>query len=48
MEAVTLGEVPFAMLGWWISAALAARFESDTAQMSSAPEAEGEDEAGLT
>jgi hypothetical protein len=48
VEAVTLGEVPSAMLGWWISPALAARFESDTAQMSSAPEAAGEDDAGLT
>jgi hypothetical protein len=48
VEAVTLGEVPSAMLGWWISPALAARFESDAAQTSSAPEMEGEDDAGLT
>jgi uncharacterized membrane protein YkvA (DUF1232 family) len=45
VEAVTLGEVPAAMLGWWISPMQARRFESESAQTSTAPEGDGaEDE----
>lgn len=48
VEAVTLGEVPAAMLGWWIAPALARRFESDSGSASFAPDDSAEDEAGLT
>lgn len=46
VEAVTLGEVPRAMLGWWIPATLAGRFESESATAVPTAEADGEDDAG--
>lgn len=46
VEAVTLGEVPQAMLGWWIPATLAGRFESESATVVPTTEADGEDDAG--
>ncbi|MCZ7617124.1 MAG: hypothetical protein M5U32_02010 [Myxococcota bacterium] len=46
VEAVTLGEVPRAMLGWWIPATLAGRFESESATAVPTTEADGEDDAG--
>jgi rhodanese-related sulfurtransferase len=46
VEAVTLGEVPRAMLGWWIPPTLAGRFESDSAPTLPPTEANGEDDAG--
>lgn len=48
IEAVTLGEVPPAMLGWWIPPTLAMRFESDSGPAVPAPEDMGEEEAGLS
>jgi hypothetical protein len=47
-EAVTLGEVPATMLGWWIPAALASRFESDGSSAAPSPEDVGEEETGLS
>jgi hypothetical protein len=46
VEAVTLGEVPRAMLGWWIPPTLAGRFESESATTVATTEADGEDESG--
>jgi hypothetical protein len=46
VEAVTLGEVPRAMLGWWIPATLAGRFESESATAVPTTEADGEDDVG--
>lgn len=46
VEAVTLGEVPRAMLGWWIPPTLAGRFESKAARTVPTTEADGEDDAG--
>jgi hypothetical protein len=46
VEAVTLGEVPRAMLGWWIPSTLAGRFESKSATTIPTTEAGGEDDAG--
>lgn len=46
VEAVTLGGVPRAMLGWWIPATLAGRFESVSAMAVPTTEADGEDDAG--
>lgn len=46
IEAVTLGEVPRVMLGWWISSTLASRFESESAVPTvAATEPMGEDDA---
>lgn len=45
VEAVTLGEVPRAMIGWWIPPTLAGRFESESATTVPATEADGEDDA---
>jgi hypothetical protein len=47
VEAVTLGEVPRAMLGWWIPPTLAGRFESELATTVPTTEADGEDDAGM-
>jgi hypothetical protein len=47
VEAVTLGDVPLAMLGWWVPSALVSRFESESAQIPPVPEDEGDDEAGV-
>jgi hypothetical protein len=44
VEAVTLGEVPPAMLGWCVPAELAARFESGSAQTLPVTENDGEDD----
>lgn len=46
VEALTLGEVPRAMLGWWIPPTLAGRFESESAATVPTTEADGEDDAG--
>lgn len=46
VEAVTLGEVPRAMLGWWIPPTLAGRFESGSTATLPTAEADGEDDAG--
>ncbi len=46
LEAVTLGEVPRAMLGWWTPAKLAGRFESESATTPTT-DADGEDDAGI-
>lgn len=46
VEAVTLGEVPRAMLGWWIPATLAGRFESESATAVPTTEPDGDDDAG--
>jgi hypothetical protein len=48
VEAVTLGEVPLVMLGWWLPPALVSRFELDSAQVPPVPEDEGEDGVGVT
>jgi hypothetical protein len=48
VEAVTLGEVPPAMLGWWLPPGLVSCFESSSAQIPAVPAAEGEDEAGVS
>ncbi len=48
VEAVTLGEVPATMMGWWIPEALARRFEADSGPASAAPEDVGEEEFGLS
>jgi hypothetical protein len=48
VETVTLGEVPRAMLGWWISPMLAGQFESVSATTISATEAVGEDDVVVT
>lgn len=45
VEAVTLGQVPRAMLGWWISAPLAGGFESESATVVPATDIDGEDDA---
>lgn len=45
VEAVTLGEVPRAMLGWWIPPTLAGRFESESATTVPATGPNGEDDA---
>lgn len=44
VEAVTLGEVPAAMLGWWIPAAEASRFESESVSSVPTDDTEGEDD----
>jgi len=46
VEAVTLGEVPRAMLGWWIPPTLAGRFESGSTATLPTAEGDGEDDAG--
>lgn len=46
VEAVTFGDIPRAMLGWWIPATQATRFESDSATAVPTTEADGEDDAG--
>ncbi len=46
VEAVTLGEVPRAMLGWWIPPTLAGRFESESTATLPTTEGDGEDDAG--
>jgi hypothetical protein len=46
VEAATLGEVPPAMLGWWVPPALATKFESERAETSPLAEGRGEDEIG--
>lgn len=46
VEAVGLGDVPRTMLGWWIPATLAGRFESDSATVVPMMEAIGEDDGG--
>jgi hypothetical protein len=48
VEAVTLGDVPVAMLGWWVPVALVSPFESGSAQISPVAEDRGEDEVELT
>jgi hypothetical protein len=48
VEAVTLGEVPGTMLGWWIPTTLASQFESDPGRAAPAPEDVGEEETGLS
>lgn len=45
VEAVTLGEVPPAMLGWRIPLELAAKFESESSQTLPVTESHGEDDA---
>ncbi len=45
VEAVTLGEVPQAMLGWWIPPTLAGRFESESPATLPTTERDGEDDA---
>jgi len=45
VEAVTLGNVPSAMIGWWIPPALAARFESASVTAVPTTGADGEDDA---
>jgi len=44
VEAVTLGEVPASMLGWWVAPTLAGRFESEGAQALRAHDSTGEDD----
>ncbi len=46
VEAVTLGEVPRAMLGWWIPPTLAGRFESESMATFPTTDRDGEDDAG--
>lgn len=48
VEAVTFGEVPRAMLGWWISPMLAERFESESATSLPATESDGGDDSGTS
>ena len=44
VEAVTLGEVPAAMFGWWIPPTVANHFESDSNRLSSMADASDEEE----
>jgi hypothetical protein len=44
VEAVTLGDVPPAMLGWWIPPELAVQFQSEHGQTVLATEGHGEDD----
>ena len=47
VDAVTCGEVPSAMLGWWISPGFASRFEADGTQAQCVGELEGEEDLEL-
>jgi hypothetical protein len=48
IEAITLGEVPVAMLGWWITPSQANRFESESGLANPVEEDVGEEEIELT
>jgi hypothetical protein len=46
VEAVTLGEVPSPMLGWWIPLAFTGRYESESAQASLSGNVDEDDDGG--
>lgn len=48
VEAVTLGKVPRAMLGWWIPPSLAGRFESESATTMPVTQSDGEEDDAAT